>query len=285
MSSESKLALLSRARRIKRQFVVYSLDLAAFALSTILAFELRFDGALPAQYFHPMAAALCIWAGAKSLSFIVGRVSLGSWRHASANDAIHIVLANSTGAILGGLIIFFLIGSWGVPRSVYILDWLISCLLTLGGRLTVRAVLTSKSRSRIQGERTKILIYGAGAAGVALLWELLQNQSLRLDVYNESAYRYERGKRARAYLNDAGGPTRSADQKRAFVIRADGSVVSRQNENSYTHGNFDKLILLPGDALVVPEKLTSSFNMQALSNWAQLASSTALTAASLSILK
>ncbi len=62
MSSESKLALLSRARRIKRQFVVYSLDLAAFALSTILAFELRFDGALPAQYFHPMAAALCIWA-------------------------------------------------------------------------------------------------------------------------------------------------------------------------------------------------------------------------------
>ena len=47
-------------------------------------------------------------------------------------------------------------------------------------------------------------------------------------VYNESAYRYERGKRARAYLNDAGGPTRNADTKRAFVIHADGSVLSRQ---------------------------------------------------------
>jgi polysaccharide biosynthesis/export protein len=104
-------------------------------------------------------------------------------------------------------------------------------------------------------------------------------------VYNESAYRYERGKRARAYLNDAGGPTRNADRKRAFIIHADGSVVSRQNENSYTHGNFDKSVLLPGDALVVPAKLKSSFNMQSLANWAQLASSTAVTAATVSILK
>ena len=182
MSSQSTVAHLSRARRIGRQFVVYSFDLAAFALSAMLAFELRFDGALPAQYFHPMEVALCVWAGTKSASFIVGRVSRGSWRHTSARDAVHIVLANSTGAILGGLIIFLLVGPRGIPRSVYILDWLISCLLTFGGRLTVRVLLTAKSRSRVEGERTRTLIYGAGAAGVALLWELLQNPSLMLDV-------------------------------------------------------------------------------------------------------
>jgi FlaA1/EpsC-like NDP-sugar epimerase len=182
MSSESKFALLSRARRIGCQFIVYSLDLAAFAISTILAFELRFDGALPAQYFQPMGVALCAWAAAKSAFFIVGRVSRGSWRHTSANDAVHIVLANSAGAILGGLIIFLLVGPRGIPRSVYILDWLISCLLTFGGRLTVRVALTARSRSLVAGERTSTLIYGAGAAGVALLWELLHNPSLMLDV-------------------------------------------------------------------------------------------------------
>jgi FlaA1/EpsC-like NDP-sugar epimerase len=158
------------------------LDLAAFALSTFLAFELRFDGALPAQYFHPMGVVLCIWAVAKSASFIVGAVNRGSWRHTSVHDAVRIVLAVSAGSMLGGLVIFLLIGPWGIPRSVYILDWLISCVLALGGRLAVRVILTARSRSRVEGERTRTLIYGAGDAGLALLRELQQNQSLMCDV-------------------------------------------------------------------------------------------------------
>jgi FlaA1/EpsC-like NDP-sugar epimerase len=80
------------------------------------------------------------------------------------------------------LVIFHLIGSWGIPRSVYILDWLISCLLTLGGRLAARVVATAISTSSVEGERANTIIYGAGAAGLALLWELRQNQSLMCDV-------------------------------------------------------------------------------------------------------
>ncbi|MGD0737174.1 MAG: nucleoside-diphosphate sugar epimerase/dehydratase [Terracidiphilus sp.] len=162
--------------------MAFVLDLAAFALSTFLAFELRFDGALPSRYFHPMAVSLCIWAGAKSTCFILCAVSRGSWRHTSAYDAVRIVLATSAGSILGGLAIFFLFGPESVPRSVYVLDWLISWLFTLGGRLAVRVVLTRRSRSRAEGERTRTLIYGAGDAGLALLWELQQNQSLKSDV-------------------------------------------------------------------------------------------------------
>jgi FlaA1/EpsC-like NDP-sugar epimerase len=158
------------------------LDLAAFALSTFLAYELRFDGALPAQYFHPMSVALCIWAAAKSASFLVGAVGRGSWQHTSVYDALRLVLANSAGSILGGLIIFFLVGPSGIPRSVYFLDWLICCLLTLGGRLTVRVVTTVRKRSQFEGERARTLIYGAGAAGLALLSELRQNQTLLCDV-------------------------------------------------------------------------------------------------------
>ncbi len=182
MSSNSRSALLSRAERVGRQFIVYFVDLAAFVLSTVLAFELRFDGAIPARYLHSMELAMTVWAAAKSASFIVGRVSRGSWRHTSADDAVHIVLANSTGAMLGGFVIFLMIGPQGIPHSVYILDWLISCLLTFGARLSVRVALNAKSRSRLDGERTRTLIYGAGAAGVALLWELLQNPSLMCDV-------------------------------------------------------------------------------------------------------
>jgi FlaA1/EpsC-like NDP-sugar epimerase len=160
----------------------FSLDLAAFVLSALLAFELRFDGALPAQYFRPMWMALCIWAVAKSACFFVGAVNRESWRHTSVHDAERIFLAVLAGSILGGLVIFHVVGQWGIPRSVYILDWLISCLLTMGGRLAVRVVATASSRSRVEGDRKRTLIYGAGDAGMALLRELRQNHTLMCDV-------------------------------------------------------------------------------------------------------
>jgi FlaA1/EpsC-like NDP-sugar epimerase len=162
--------------------LVYFLDLAAFALSAFLAFELRFDGAVPTQYFRPMVVALCIWAAAKSAFFLIGAVNRRSWRHASVHDAVQVVLAASAGSILGGLVIFLLVGPWGIPHSVYILDWLISCVLALGGRLAVRVIFTARSRNSAEGERTRTLIYGAGDAGLALLQELQQNQSLMCDV-------------------------------------------------------------------------------------------------------
>jgi FlaA1/EpsC-like NDP-sugar epimerase len=184
MSPESKLDRRQRhrAHRIWRLLLVYFLDLAAFALSAFLAFELRFDGALPAQYLRPMVVALCIWAAAKSAFFLIGAVNQRSWRHTSVHDAVQVVLAASAGSILGGLVIFLLAGPWGIPRSVYILDWLISCVLALGGRLAVRMIFTARSRSSVEGERTRTIIYGAGDAGLALLQELQQNQSLMCDV-------------------------------------------------------------------------------------------------------
>jgi FlaA1/EpsC-like NDP-sugar epimerase len=129
-----------------------------------------------------MEIALGIWATAKLAAFIAGGVNRGSWRYTSILDATRVFLAASAGSLLGGLIIFLLLRPGGIPRSIYILDWLISCVLALGGRLAVRVILTARSRSGVEGERTRTLIYGAGDAGLALLQELQQNQSLMCDV-------------------------------------------------------------------------------------------------------
>jgi protein involved in polysaccharide export with SLBB domain len=99
------------------------------------------------------------------------------------------------------------------------------------------------------------------------------------EVYNANAFRYQPGKRLKAYLNDAGGATREADQKRIFVIRADGTVVSRQSHNSRSHGSYGNLTLLPGDAIVVPEKLRVSNGLQNFANYAQIISGFAMTGA------
>src|SRR5260370_6911184 len=44
-------------------------------------------------------------------------------------------------------------------------------------------------------------------------------------VFNPTAVSYRPGKSAKWYLSQSGGPTKVADKKTIFVIRADGSVI------------------------------------------------------------
>jgi protein involved in polysaccharide export with SLBB domain len=99
-------------------------------------------------------------------------------------------------------------------------------------------------------------------------------------VYNENAFRFQPRKHLSAYLKDAGGPTRQADAKRIFVVRADGTVISRQSYGQFWHTDFASTVLLPGDAIIVPSKLKSpSSFMQQLPFYAQMLSQTAMTGA------
>ena len=100
-------------------------------------------------------------------------------------------------------------------------------------------------------------------------------------VYNANAFRHQAGKTLSAYINDAGGPTREADKKRIFVIRADGTVIARQSKASHYRGNIEKLKLLPGDAIVVPEKLRTPGGMRGILEVTQALSQSALTAAAM----
>jgi len=99
-------------------------------------------------------------------------------------------------------------------------------------------------------------------------------------VYNENAFRYEARRKVSSYLKAAGGPTRQADVKRAFLIRADGTVISRQHHDSLWGSSFDNLSVLPGDSIVIPTKLKSPTSfMQQLPFITQILSQTAMTGA------
>ena len=74
--------------------------------------------------------------------------------------------------------------------------------------------------------------------------------SVEGQVYSANAFLFERGKRTSDYLRLAGGPDRQADTKRMFLLRADGSVYSRQ------YGNVERAHLFPGDTVVVPPQIT-----------------------------
>jgi len=99
-------------------------------------------------------------------------------------------------------------------------------------------------------------------------------------VYNESALRYEPKKTLMAYLNDAGGTTREGDKKHIYVIRADGAVFDKRSNGQHFHGDFEKLILMPGDAVVVPPKMKAPGGFwQTLPGITQVMSQSAMTGA------
>jgi protein involved in polysaccharide export with SLBB domain len=104
-------------------------------------------------------------------------------------------------------------------------------------------------------------------------------------VYNENTFRFRPGEQVGGYLNIAGGPTRGADKAHMFVIRADGSVFSRQQENGLIRGNrFTSFRLMPGDAIVVPQRFKTRSGLAAFRDWTQIFSQLAIGAAAINVL-
>ena len=104
-------------------------------------------------------------------------------------------------------------------------------------------------------------------------------------VYNKNSFLYHRAERVDDYLRRAGGPTRDADTSRMFIIRADGSVLSRQSVKSLWNGGFGALRLMPGDAIVVPERLSHGAFLRGLRDWSQVCAQFALGAAAVRVIQ
>ena len=100
-------------------------------------------------------------------------------------------------------------------------------------------------------------------------------------VYNSSAQAYVPGKSAQWYLSRAGGATEMANKKSAYIVRANGSVVSKSSGNWFK-GNVLSTKMKPGDVLVVPEKIVGgSVVWKNVLTTAQFLSSMAFAAAAL----
>lgn len=88
-------------------------------------------------------------------------------------------------------------------------------------------------------------------------------------VYNQNAFLYKRGQSIGDYLGKAGGPTREGDEGDVYLVRADGVVFSSRQSGSMFSG-FGGRGALPGDTIVVPEKLEKYNLTKDLKDWTQI---------------
>jgi protein involved in polysaccharide export with SLBB domain len=91
-------------------------------------------------------------------------------------------------------------------------------------------------------------------------------------VFNGGSYLYSDGRSLDDFLGLAGGPTRGADARSTFVIRANGSVVSSQQRSGWlgAGNSFGGVRAEPGDTIFVPEELDKTTFVQAAKDWTQI---------------
>jgi polysaccharide biosynthesis/export protein len=104
------------------------------------------------------------------------------------------------------------------------------------------------------------------------------------DVYNQGSFIQRPGKTVVRYLQDAGGPTRNADKGKTFVVRANGSVVSKDAASGFWSGGFNSMVMMPGDTVVVPEQLNPGAALRNFKDWSQILFNFGLAAAAIHVL-
>jgi len=85
----------------------------------------------------------------------------------------------------------------------------------------------------------------------------------------------------------AAGLAEDAEPTQAFVLRADGSVLSRNSTGWFS--SFEGAKVMPGDTLVVPPKVdretSYNFLVRALRDWTQIFSNLGIGAAAIKTLR
>jgi protein involved in polysaccharide export with SLBB domain len=103
-------------------------------------------------------------------------------------------------------------------------------------------------------------------------------------VYDQNSFLYRRGERVQDYLKVAGGTARNADKRHEFVIRADGSVISKQTAGGTLFSDeFGNKYAYPGDTVVVPDNVNKTTVLRGLTDWSTVFSQFGLGVAALTL--
>ncbi len=99
------------------------------------------------------------------------------------------------------------------------------------------------------------------------------NQSVGVfgSVFNAGSFLHSAGRNLGDYVQRAGGPTGGADYGSAFVVRANGSVLSASQNAWWSRTrDFESQAALPGDTVFVPEEVARGTFVQGAKDWTQV---------------
>ena len=163
----------------KRQVAAVIIDTILIVTSYYAAYLLRFEQQAPRE-LPLFVQSLPIVIGCQLAAFGFYRLYQGIWRYTSVRDFLQLVQAVTAGTGLAVVVLVLAYRFEGYSRAAFVLDWMLLIGSVGAVRLSFRALGEALHASSPTAAR--VLIYGAGDAGVMLLRELRNNAALEREV-------------------------------------------------------------------------------------------------------
>ena len=182
--------------RSKNFYFMILFDACLVVVSYFLSYLLRFEGQIPLHEWEKFNATVLWILIFKLFLFMSFGLYRGMWRYTSFVDLFNVLKATTASSIVIVLAVLFIYRFVGFPRSVFILDWILTSVFVSGIRVTVRLLLAEKEKglpplrnmirfgSNVKPLRLRknLLIIGAGDAGEKILREIRDNPRLNYKV-------------------------------------------------------------------------------------------------------
>jgi len=170
----------------RRFYLILGADLVLFAMAFVGAYLLRFDFTLGPVYRAQILRLLPFLLPGKILIFFLFGMYRGMWRYTSLNDFWRLIQASLLSMLFYIAATLFIHSYQGIPRSVFLLDAMLTVLLCGGLRMSIRLFYGATNSQRLwpsilsQGSNLRppeksVIIIGAGGAGEKMLREILDN--------------------------------------------------------------------------------------------------------------
>ena len=158
-------------------------DSLVIVFSLYGSYLLRFDFSIPSSMLPNFYYFFIVLLFSKISVNIVFKVYSGLWRYTSVRDLINIIKASSAGTIVSAALSLMVLGFFAIPRSIFIIDYILSTVGFISTRAAVRIYsnrfLTKKNKSNQVNNKnkTKIMLLGAGWSAEKIVRDILEHPS------------------------------------------------------------------------------------------------------------
>lgn len=175
---------------IKKVLMLVLADILIVLISYLMALLLRFDfvfSSIPEEYLMGYLWSMPFWIISTIVIFYICRLYHSIWRLASVAELQMILIAYSILAVVYSLGMLFM--KMHMPRSYYFIGLLLNFLMTTGLRFSYRLMrfwVNSRNTNADAGDemhaKDHVMVIGAGAAGQALIKEIINSKKLNTQV-------------------------------------------------------------------------------------------------------
>ncbi len=161
-----------------RRLLVIGLHVLIVVASYALAYVLRFDNAFPRQYTSLFLATLGPLVLVRVGAFVYYRLYSGWWTYVGVRDMIDLLKAVAVSSVVFASYLVLSSSATGFPRSVLVIDALLTIAFMAGVRFGLRVFRESRRPKTAAPRPRRVMIIGAGDAGELLLREMHNNPRL-----------------------------------------------------------------------------------------------------------